>query len=403
MANTISNIAENIQFFGTEVLVQLRNRLALVGLANRNYEGAASAPGSIINVPTIAISGAARTRTINAAVVTDDINSANVQVTMTQIYKGVKIDNLQKTFSNIDLMLEIAKRLAIVLADGADSLLTGLWWQIPYEVGKVDGTASFNATDRMNVLAQARRQLMANQSPTDQLKSVFGPTEAFNLRALDLYQQAMQAGTPEQRMSGALLPGMGFEIRESQSIPTNILLTTAAIWGTPTSTGTQPIGGTTIVFAGLGAGTLKQGSIFKHTASGFQYALAADQAIVTNAATVTVTPALKAAIANADAFSITNPITGNSFGHSATQSINVAFDPGAYLFVIRPQADFVPGSGVASFQFSDPDSNLSFRLHFESYVSGAAGTAMQEFLTADLLAGAAVVRPELATRITGQV
>jgi|SRR5581483_4148247 len=399
MANSISNISENIQIFGMLVLSQLRNMLALVGNVASNYPGAAepTSAGSIINVPSLAISGSARTRAINGAVTVDDMSSGNVQVTMTQVYKAVKLDNLQRTFSNIDLITETAKRLAIILADGADAQLTGLWYYIPYETGKTDGTATFNSTDKMNYFASARKVLTNNKAPLDRLQAVLGPTESYNLRTLDLFQQAQQRGDTTGLRDGNLGRVMGFGVRESQATPATVTLTTAASWGTPlvNNASGYAIGSTSIAVDGLGTGTIKQGSIF--VLGGNNYSVAADATITTNAATLTITPPLKTAVADND------PLTVTGFTHSAAGSVGFAYDPDAFLMVVRPQADFIEGSGVRSYQFSDPESGLSFRLSFSSAIAGGAGTAMQETMVADLLIGCAVVRPELAVRIAGQV
>jgi hypothetical protein len=400
MANTISSLAESIQFFGAELLVQLRNQLALIGLVNRNYQGAVAASGQTINIPSLSITGTANTRAINGAVTVDDMASQNVAVTMQQVYKSVKLDNLQQTFSNVDLMMAAAQRLAIIMADGVDALLTALWFQIPYEVGKTDGTATFNATDKMNVFAAARKQLMLNKAPVDRLQAVVGPTEAYNLRTLDLFNQALQSGSAEQRQTGDLGRVAGFALHESQATPTNITLSTAAQWATPLiGAAGAAIGATSIPVKGLQVSQtpcIKKGSIFVHNSN--NYVVTADaNSDAGGLATVFINPPLKSAAVNNDVITVTN------YTHSAAGSVGFAFDPDAFLLVVRPQASFVPGAGVYQETFSDPVSGLEFRLNIEAAASGAGGTAMQQVLTCDLLAGAALVRPELACRIAGQV
>jgi hypothetical protein len=402
MANSVSNISESIQYFSARLLYFLRAELALLGFTSRNYEDNPAQAGSYINISDLKISGTANVRTINGAVNADDMSSVQNQVQLKQIYKAVKVDNLQKTFSNVDLMDEAASRLGVILADGADSQLTGLWSQIPYEVGKFDGSGAFNSTDKMNVLASARKTLTNNKVPRRDLQAVIGPTEAFNLRTLDLFQQAQQRGDSEGLREGTLGRVMGFDVRESQSTPATVTLTTATIWGTPLVNNGPgyPIGTTSIAVNGLGAGTIKAGSIFNFGADA--YSVTADATITANAATLVFTPALKTAVVNAQA--LNGPAgTGTPTGHSAAGSVGFAYHPDAFLWVVRPLADFIPGSGVVSHQQVDPISGLAVRVSIQSQVAGGAGTAMQETITADFLCGAGLIRPEMSVRISGQV
>lgn len=398
MANSISNIAESIQYFSSRLLYFLRAELALLGYTSRNYDDNPAQVGQTINISDLKISGAASVRTINGAVNVDDMASVQNAVTLSQIYKAVKVDNLQRTFSNVDMMDEAASRLGAILADGADSQLTGLWYQIPWEAGKTDGNAVFNSTDNMNVLAKARQILTANKVPRRDLQAVIGTTEAYNLRTLPLFTQAQQAGSAENLREGSLGRVYGFDVRESQSTIASATLTTSTTWGTPlvNNAAGYAIGSTSIAIDGLAAsGTIKKGSIFQ--LGGNNYSVTADATITTNAATISFTPKLLTAVADND------PLTVTNYTHSAAGSVGFAYHPDAFLWIVRPLADWIPGSGVVSHQMSDPVSGLSVRVSVQSQVAGSAGVAMQETITADFLCGAALIRPEMAVRISGQV
>lgn len=406
MANAFSNIAEQINYFGNIVLVQLRNQLALVNRVNRDYDPrAVSASGATITIPTIEMGGSAQTRAVEGGVTVNAGTSRLVTVTMQQLTYVWELDNLQQTFSNVNLMMEMATRGAIKMADGLDGMITGLWPLIPYTVGKTDGSAAFNTTDGINVLPAARKTLLNNQAPVDRLFSILGTTEAFNMQTLPIYQQAQQAGDTTQLRTGQMKPVVGIQPYESQSVPTNVGFTTASDWGTPTVNGTPAIGATSITIAGAGASkTLTKGSIITIAGGGTTpqgaaqpYSLTSD--VVTSgggAATITISPALKGAPSNGDAIT---PVA-----YTGTHSINLVADPSAYLLVIRPQADFVPGAGVLSMTFTDPVSGLTFRLHIEANVAGnpSAGQAYKQRMTLDLLAGVQLIRPELAVRLEGQ-
>ncbi len=394
MANALNSVAEDLTFFGQEVLYQLQNNLKLVPTVSRSYRGAEAAPGSIVQVPLIDVSGSAATRAVQGAVTAADVTSSYVNVTMQQIYKAVSIDNLSRTFANVDLMSETAYRIAYLVAEKADSIVAALWNKIPYEAGEVDGTGFFNSTDDTDHLAEILKQLVANKAPTDNLSFVMNPSEALNLRKLSSYKQAYFSGDGgEGRRTGDLKPILGFKLYESQQIA-NATLSTAAQWGTtPAAAAGSAVGASTISLNALGTGTIKAGPTLVHTASGNSYSVTADATITSNAAVVSVFPKVRSTITTSDTFTKTN--------HSAAGSMNFAYHRDAILAVARPQAAFASGSGVTSVVATDPQTGLSIRLSHQSTLIGNPG--MQEAIVADLVFGADVVRPEFIVKGTGQV
>src|SRR5262249_42870316 len=134
MSNDFSSVAENIVFFGQEVLYQLKSKLVAVNTVRRSYRGAASAPGSIVEVPLIDILGDPAERSVQGALTATDVASSAVRVTMVQIIQAIKVDNLTRTFENVDTMTEAASRLGYKLAKAADKKVTSLWYKFPYRV-----------------------------------------------------------------------------------------------------------------------------------------------------------------------------------------------------------------------------------------------------------------------------
>lgn len=396
MANNITTISEGLSYTAQKLLSVLRNELALLGFTARNFENEVAQNGQTVNINDLMISGAAKTRTIGGAVDIDDATSVQQSVTLKQIYKGVKADNLQKTFSNVDLMDALAQRLGIILADGADAELVNLHLKMPYECGEVDGTAAFNSTDKLTVLAKARQILTLNKVPFRDMKAVLGPIEAYNLRALPEYHDASKAGGAEQLRTGNLGQIYGFDTRESQATPSTVTVSTAAEWGTTPNVnkvGGYPIGTTEIIIEAAGAGTIKAGSTF--LLGNYRYAVIENATVTANAATLKIFPALKEAVIDDQVLTKT--------AHSAAGSIGYAYHPDAFLQIVRPLAPFTPGSGVVSVIKTDEVSGLSVRLSIQSKLAGAAGTAMQEEVVADFLAGFGLIRPEMAVKIYGSV
>lgn len=408
MANNYDKVSSDITFFGTLVLAQLRQQLALVNRVNTNYQGAASAAGRKLTIPVIEMSGSAQTRGIGGGVTRNGGKAVNVEVVMQQVTYSWDVDNLDETFANVNLVMEMASRAAIKMADGLDAMLTGLWPLIPYRVGPVDGSGMFNPTDKVKVYAQAKKLLKDNLAPVDRLFSIIGTTEELNLTTLDIYTQAQQSGDPTQLRTGQLKPLLGVQPYASQAVPTDISFTPAdnTGWNTPTTSGTNAIGSTTLNVTGLAAGvTITKGSIFTvvgggtlgKTAQPQPYSVTADVvASGGGGAALPISPALKGAPSNG--------ATITPVAYTGTHSINLVADPSAYLMVIRPQASIIPGSGVLETTFTDPQSGLTCRLLIESNVARDpdAGRAYTTVWTLDLLAGVNIVRPEMAVRAEGE-
>jgi hypothetical protein len=400
MAQDISSITNGLSYTAMKLLSVLRSEMALLGFTARNFENEVAQHGQTITINDLQISGTARTRAIGGAVTIDEANSLPKSVTLTQVYKGVGVDNLQRTFGSDTLMDDLATRLAIILADGADAQLVALHAKMPYECGPVDGSAAFNPTDKFSVLSKARQILTNNKVLTRGMKAVIGTTEAYNLRNLDGYTQASQAGSAEQLREGSLGRFMGFDLRESQNTPSTVTPSTSTQWGTPlidNSSG-YAIGTTTIHIDGAQASQtapIKAGSTF--SLGGIRYAVVADSTDTDGSGDcdLQIWPPLQAAVVNDD------PLTPTS--HSAAGSIGFAYNPDAFLWVVRPLAEFTPGSGVLSVVRTDPMSGLSVRLSIQSKLAGDAGVAMKEEVVADFLCGAGLIQPKGAVKIYGQV
>lgn len=389
----LNSIAEDLIYFGQEVLVQLQNSLKLVPTVKRNYTGAEAAAGSHVQIPLIDIVGAAAVRGIGGAVTASGLNSSFVTVDMQQIYKAVSIDNLQRTFSNVDLFAEAAYRMAYLVAAAADAQVAGLWNQMPYEAGTTDGTSAFATTLDIDTVSTARKVLSQNQAPLDEpnLHFVVSPTEALNIRKLASYKQMNFSGTAEGRRRGALGELMGFNIWESQQIAGPVTFSPTAVWGaSPVVTGVNAIGATSLACSALGAGTLKAGSTF--TLDGFKYSVTADAVITANAATLLIYPGLKQASTVSDAIT-------PSLHTVASGSVNLAYHSDGILAVARPSVAFAEGSGVTSVVTTDPQTGLSIRLSHQSILVGAAG--MLEHLVCDLVFGTKVIRPEFCVKVSG--
>lgn len=403
MANTLESVTTQIVFFGNKLLSILKPKLAFVGRIDTNQvQGSFFSAGDKITVPSLSVAGSMQKRAIDGAANILTASSGSQTITLEQGTMSIPFDNLISTFTNVAIADELAERLAVKAANYVDSLVAGIYADIPYAVGTLNGGAMFNSTDGVNALNLAVGQLSRNLAPTDRLRGLVGPTEATNLRGLAIFQQAQMAGGSDQRTTGRLGTYFGVDLYESQNTPTNITLNTTAEWGTPlvnTPVTAAAIGDETIAVDGLAStAAMKKGSIFTlgTDANGFAipYSITANVTASSGAAVLSISPPLKTAPANNDA------LTPRS--HSAAGSQGLVYDPSVVQLVIRPQVDLL-GPSVITRTFKDPDSNLQFRLMIESNVAAnpAAGAAYQNTITMDLLAGVGAPRPELACRLEG--
>lgn len=393
MANETTTLTA-IDVFGQEILFRLKSLLGFVKQFPRNMNvGEYASHGQTLYIPSVAISGGLSERGIGGAAVASDVASSQVAVTMAQHYKGVKVDNLVNTLTNVDLMTRLADDLAGIAAEGIDAILYRLWKQIPNQVGNVDGTSPF-AANGLNILADARLVATRNKWPKAAPRyGILTPAEATELLKVPGVIQVQNAGSAEALREGKLGRVMGWDLDESNTTDEVVTLATATNWGAaPVVNGAHAIGATTIAVSAAGTGTIPAGSIF--SVGGNAYTAKADATITTNAATITLNVPLKTAVAGGAAITPVN--------HSAASGIGLLYNPNAFLFVNRPMAPFMAGTGVLEKVVTDPDSGLTFRLLFESQGQGGAGDAYSQKVTLDILCGAAVIRPEQALRFAGK-
>lgn len=390
MANAITSITTDLTTFGRILLAETRSRMVAARLAVRGNPAGASMIGNKIEIPDLDVSGDAATLAIGGTASASDVTSTKRTLTVERIYKAVTVDNLENVFSSVDMMTRMASRIAYKVAKKCDSIVCGLWNEIPYEVGKLDGSAVFNSTDKHTVLADAYKTLFDNEADLDGLVAILGSKEANAFRKLDNLWKVNEAGNSDVLRTQFLGSILGFTLYESQQIQDQLTSVAAETSSPGAVVGAHAVGVTSLSVNGLGTGTVKKGTTF--ALGSYRYVVTADATITTNAATLLIYPALKEAQSGSEAVTFTEHST-------AASSQNLAFHPEAIRTVSVAPAPFREGSGVASAVVSDPQTGLSIRVAAESKLLGAPGYT--ESLSADVIFGAKVVRPEWAVRITG--
>ncbi|HSD12682.1 MAG TPA: hypothetical protein VLC10_03930 [Patescibacteria group bacterium] len=396
MANSLAPVTTNVIYFGRTLLEFLKNQLVLVGRCMTSYEGAATAPGTTIQVPYISIPAAAATRAIAGQAAATAINAFTANVTMQQIFQAVTVDNLERLFSSVSLMEEAAKQMAYNVAAKADSMVAELAYRIGNATGDTDGTIAFDDSNKFTHLNNARKILMQNKSPMDDLTLALTPSEAAGWRAISTLGQVNTAGSDALLRQGSLGRAFGFEVMETQQIVTGYVGTTSSITASPaavTNASGYPVGTTTMNINSVGTGDIPKGATFTVASSGAiqKYSVTTAATIGGNAATISFWPPLTTAAIDTDVVTF-DEYTGTS------RSLNLAFNRNAILCVARPTLPF-SSSSVGSYVVTDEQTGLSVRIAVEGNIIGNPGYT--ETIAADIVFGCEVVRPQSAVKIMG--
>lgn len=404
MSNSIANVAEGLTYIGRKLLSNLKSRNLLVKRTNTSYlKGWAY--GATFEIPDVDVSGPAATRAIGGAAVASDLVSLTRTFTKAQIYKGVRIDNLQLLFSSVDLMEKAAERLAYKVTKKADGIVAGLWNQVPYETGTLDGTSCWSPTATSDLFAPLNAALrILGENDADMiggLTAVFNPREASIMRAIPGLYKANESGSTDMLRAAEIGNIMGFDVLWSQQIQNATLSSSSQTASPGAVVGAHAANAKTLVVNGLGTGTVKAGTTFSIAGlvndEGYsvRFAVTTDATITSNAASLAIHPPLPSALAGSEAVSFTE--------HSAPGSMNLAFTRDAIATAWQGMANFMEGTGVAVSNIVDEQTGLSVQLAAESNVLGDAGIAYSTAITASLVFGAGIARPEQIIKITGQI
>lgn len=209
------------QIWAQEILTNLRNYIVLAKLVNKDYSDQVAQYGNQVNVP-VPVSLSAQDIPYTSG--TQNVNLTTRPVTLNK-WKGVPIQvpDLVMAQSQPDILSQLARAAAIALAEAIENDLFALYTAASASVG----TAGTDLTPA--VVAQARRQLVANKVPPSERKFlVVSPKDYQALLTSQNVSYALNLGSPQAVQEGRLPMLYGMEIYESQLVPT--------VSGTPTTT-----------------------------------------------------------------------------------------------------------------------------------------------------------------------
>jgi len=364
-------------------LATLRERVALVLIANRNYESLITAAKKFATV-NVAVPAAVATRDVTPDVVPPAVTAVtptSVAVTLDK-WREAPFAMDDKGLSQADNGIvpmqasEAAKALANYIEDD-------LWARLSlgiYGFAGTSGTTPF-ATD-LSAYLDARKignnQLM-DLDPRFVVLNTDAEANALGLRA---FQDASFGGGDGVIMNGQIGRKLGATWLMSQRVPNH---TSGTLAGSGTTvTGVNAIGATVIALSGGASGTILAGDIIKFGAtSPYTYNVVSSVGGATPSS-VTITPGLFAATAGAEVVSI-----------KSTFAQNLLIHRDALTFAMAPLMDTVqvPGATLQAVAI-DEVSGLALRLE-------VSRQHRQVQWAYDALWGGKVIRANAAVYIAG--
>lgn len=209
------------------------------------------------------------------------------------------------------------------------------------------GTTPF-ASD-INVIADLRQVLMDNGAPLSDLQLCLNSAAGTKARKLGIIQQAYQAGSDEERRSGALLRQFGFRITESAGIGTHTK-GTGASYQSNLVAGYNP--GDKSIALDTGTGTVVAGDVVTFTGDTNNYV---NGTALSGGSIVLNRPGLRATLADNIVMAV-----GNNY------VANVGFERSAIVGIMRPPI-MPPNATIKQQLVSDSKGMTYLMLLIEQY------------------------------------
>jgi hypothetical protein len=380
MANTLG--VYNPIFYAQEALVQLEKAL---GMASRVYMGYDTERRAYGLGETINIRRPATFTVGDAPATAQDVTTETVSMTLDK-WREVKFKLTDKelAFTGERIINDHIRPAAYALADDIDQKLIDL----SYDIGNLqDATGS--AWSITTIPQLVRKPLFDAHCPldADAMHIMVGGQEESELLSESGFVQMQGAGDQgvTTQMRGTLGRKFGFEVFANQNVAslssvTDLTDTAGAVNGAVTKNTTS------VSVDGLQAsGTILRGTGVTFAGDDTIYAVAADAAITSNAATITLSHGLKADIADNAVATFTNQTAG-------TQCLG--FHKNAFGLVMAPLSEMGNELGANVATVSDPVTGLSLRSRVY-YV----GNSSEVHVALDVLYGVKTLDPRLAVRV----
>lgn len=379
MANTITNILPKILARG---LLALREQAVMPRLVNLDYSNESAQKGDTIDVPIPSSLTVSDTVPSNVLEAPADSAPTKVQISLNN-WKKVNFHLTDKQLVDIDKnehFIPMQMSEAVRALSNQINLTVLQEFKGVYGFVGTSGTTPFgsNVTDATN----ARKVLNQQLCPRDNRRMVLDFDAEANALALAEFQRVNESGDIGVKREGEIGRKFGFDIFTDDQVVTH----TAGGSGTPLVNGALAVGDTSVAIDGMsGTSGFVVGDVVTFAGHAQTYAITVAPNASSGAQTVTVSPAIKAIVA--DNASVTK---------KASHTVNLAFHRDAFALAMRPLTSETAGDAYGNniVSMTDPVTGLSMRLEvYRQY--------KQVVYELDALWGVKLIRPEYAVRIAG--
>ena len=383
MANVFTEVTPKLLAQG---LLALRQNCVTPRLVNRSYENLAAQKGAAINVPIPSAIAVNDVAPANYAPTTQDSVPTSAVITLDQWKEAPFYLTDKDILQAMDGIIPMQASEAVKsLANTIDSYILGLYKGV-WSYGGTAGTTPFG-DGKTTDINQARKRLNQQLAPLGDRYFLFDPETEAAAAAVPAFQAIYASGDSTAIQTGAVQNKLGFGWFMDQNVPTHTAgtITTVAIAKAATA---QAVGLSTIVgttAASTGAVALVVGDIISIAGSTQTYTVteAVTQGSAATDFSVKISPPLVKALAGSEAITV-----------KASHVVNLAFHRDFAAFATRPLEQTGTGFGNHIMSEVDPVSGLSLRLEITREHKRVR-------FSYDVLYGAAIVRPQLATRLAG--
>jgi coat protein Gp5 len=377
VSNTNTNVLPKMLAKG---VLALRQQARGPSLVNRDYESIAAQKGNVINVP---IPSAIAARAVTASVVMNSnvASAPTVALVTLDHWMEAPFEMTDNDFVSVVADFEVMQASEAIksLANDADSYLYGKGVGVFGAVGVAGTTPSTIGT-----FSQARKLLNKQLAPVDGRFGILDPDSENALLTMSPILLAQERGDQGAVIGGTVGHKLGFDWYMDQNVSA-FTPGTGWVTGWAISTNSAVVGQNTLtILNATASGTVLVGDIFTIGGAAQQYVITtAAQATATTGLAITFYPALAAGTA-----------TGVAITVIATAYVqNLAAHKNAFAWASRPLGGVFSAGNI--FQApTDPISGIALRLELSRQYK-------LDTYSFDYLAGAGLIRRELAVKILG--
>jgi len=295
MANALT--AYNPQLWANESVAILLENLITARLVHTDFKPLIAEHGDIVNTRKPA-EFVAKRKDANDDVTTQDASATNIQVKLDQHWHtSFLLRDAQMSKSFKDLKAEFLEPAIWSIAQAVDKVLLGQVYQyVDNQEGKL---GDFSSTTAKGYILDVRKRLNINKAPQQGRNLMLTPNLETETLKLDLFITADKTGDDGTALREASLGRkLGFNIFQVQNAPSIVAQEAATASTALVDNAAGYVAGETVVHVDTAGSSLVVGQWLKIAGDDIVHQITALGTLVTQDIDVTVSPALKRAVAD---------------------------------------------------------------------------------------------------------